>query len=160
MPNKRKWFLITIFTLILFSSGIFITLKNMGENPNNDSANLQSDSAMEGGSTLDSFPLIGVEHGGEKNKYYVVYIKLKGGGASSFIPEALNPDFKFDSDTHVSISFDDNGNIINDGKIIIIDNYEVSNSTKNQIKEIAGEESYEEAIKEIEERIKEARGDI
>ncbi|MDY0407494.1 hypothetical protein [Paracerasibacillus soli] len=73
------------------------------------------------------------------------------------MPEKLNPDFKNDSEYNVSISFDDDGNIINDDKIIQIDNFVISSQNKEKIREIAGERNYVAALKEIEERIQEIK---
>lgn len=84
----------------------------------------------------------------KENEYYIVYVKLKN-GASSFIPEKLNPGFKNDSNYNVSISISDNGSIINDEHIIQIDNFTISSENKKKIKKIAGEENYDAALREI-----------
>jgi hypothetical protein len=89
----------------------------------------------------------------KNNKYYIVYIRQENGSGSSFIPLNLNPNFKNDSDYHVSLSFDDNGDIINNDKVIEIDNFSISKDNKEAIKKIAGTEKYNEALKEIEERV-------
>jgi hypothetical protein len=75
------------------------------------------------------------------------------------VPETLNPDFSNSSDFNVRISFDDDGNIINDGKIIEIDHFEISDENKETIKKISGQSNYDEALKEIEERVLEAKKD-
>ncbi|GAE48228.1 hypothetical protein JCM21738_5316 [Mesobacillus boroniphilus JCM 21738] len=53
----------------------------------------------------------------------------------------------------MSISFDDNGDIINSDKIIVIDEFLISNDNKEMIKKIAGKDNYKEALKEIEDRV-------
>lgn len=95
----------------------------------------------------------------QENKYYVIYIRQDNGAGSSFVPETLNPDFSNSSDFNVRISFDDDGNIINDGKIIEIDHFEISDENKETIKKISGQSNYDEALKEIEERVLEAKKD-
>jgi hypothetical protein len=95
----------------------------------------------------------------QENKYYVIYIRQDNGAGSSFVPETLNPDFSNSSDFNVRISFDDDGNIINDGKIIEIDHFKISDKNKETIKKISGEDDYDEALKEIEERVLEAKKD-
>jgi len=89
----------------------------------------------------------------KENKYYTVYIKGENGSATSFVPLKLNPGFKNDSDYHITISLDDNGKITNGDKIIEIDHFTISNSNKEMIKKIAGTENYDEAVKEIEDRL-------
>jgi hypothetical protein len=89
----------------------------------------------------------------KENKYYIVYIKRDNGAGSSFVPLKLNPGFRNDSDFHVNISFDDYGKIINGDKIIVIDHYKISKDNKKMIKKITGKEHYEEALKEIEDRV-------
>ncbi len=89
----------------------------------------------------------------KQNQYYVIYIKYGNGSGSSFVPLSLNPGLKNDSDYHVSISFDDNGDIINSDKIIVIDEFLISNDNKEMIKKIAGKDNYKEALKEIEDRV-------
>lgn len=48
-----------------------------------------------------------------ENQYYIVYINANNGTGSSFVPLTLNPGLENDSNLNVSISFDDDGNIIN-----------------------------------------------
>lgn len=88
----------------------------------------------------------------KQNKHYIVYVEYNNGGsASSFVPLSLNPELKDNYVFDVSISVDDNGNIINDDKIIVIDNFVISDENKKMIKNIAGTNNYDEALKEIEE---------
>ena len=89
------------------------------------------------------------------NKYYHVYIK---GNSVSFIPLALNPDYKVGSECNISISTDDDGNVVDDGKIIVIENYIISDENKERIKNIEGI-NYDAAIKEIEDKISYVKGD-
>ena len=96
----------------------------------------------------------------KENEYYVIYIKLNNGAGSSFVPLMLNPGLKNDSNFNVNISFDDDGNIINDDKIIVIDNFVISQENKEMIKEIAGIKNYDEALKEIEERIDDTKKNL
>ncbi|MFT8312870.1 MAG: hypothetical protein ABF633_01295 [Clostridium sp.] len=96
----------------------------------------------------------------KENEYYVVYVKGNNGSGSSFVPLKLNPDFKNDSNFNESISFDDNGKIINDNKIIVIDNFVISKENKETIKKIAGLNGYNEALKEIEERVNDTKQNL
>lgn len=96
----------------------------------------------------------------KKNKYYIVYIKQNNGSGSSFIPLKLNPKFRNEEDYHVSISFDDDGNITNPDKIIVIDNFLISKKNKETIKAIAGTGKYNEALKEIEERVNDTKKNL
>jgi hypothetical protein len=138
--------------LFFLSIGYFLFLNNKNANNLTSDANrIEKSSHSEDSSKIDkntppkSYTV-------KENKYYVVYVKLKNGG-SSFVPEELNPNYKNDSDYHVTISFDDNGNIIDKKKVIEIDNFSISSENKEQIKKIAGVEKYDEALKEIQERV-------
>ncbi|GKX66631.1 hypothetical protein [Inconstantimicrobium mannanitabidum] len=95
---------------------------------------------------------------GSDNKYYVVEIVYNNGSRdSTFIPLKLNPDYKWDSDLHVSTSRDDNGNLINGDKIIEIKDFVISDKNKEKIKSIAGAKKYEEALKEIEDTVEDRK---
>ncbi|TYS09410.1 hypothetical protein FZC70_09840 [Bacillus subtilis] len=90
----------------------------------------------------------------QDNKYYVIYIKQNNGTGSSFVPEELNPGFTNDSnDFNVSISFDDKGNIVSNDKVIEVENFSLSDSNKKKIREIAGADNYDAALKEVEARV-------
>ncbi|PFE10899.1 hypothetical protein [Bacillus cereus] len=94
----------------------------------------------------------------DKNKYYFVYLRQGNGNSdTSFVPETLNPGYDKTESMNISISFDDYGIPAKDEKMILIYDYKISESNKQKIKEIAGEENYEKALKEIEERIGEGR---
>ncbi|MHC5250971.1 hypothetical protein ACYRFS_06945 [Listeria kieliensis] len=88
----------------------------------------------------------------DESKYYHVYVKYKDGG-SSFVPRELNPGFRDDQDYQISTSFDDDGNPIDDKKMIVINNFTLSNENKEFIKSIIGGEKYNAAIKEIQEQL-------
>lgn len=93
-----------------------------------------------------------------KNKYYFVYSRQENGKSdTSFVPETLNPGYDKTESMNISISFDDYGIPAKDEKMILIYDHKISESNKQKIKEIAGEENYEKALKEIEEGIGEDR---
>ncbi|MDA1629924.1 hypothetical protein PDK42_19705 [Bacillus cereus group sp. TH172LC] len=149
--NKKKLIISCIIVIILLSLGVYLFLNN--KNEVNDKNMNQSTS---------QFPIKGIDGNSnemlvKENQYYIVYIQKNNGTGSSFIPLTLNPGFEEGSDYGVSISFDDNGKIINDNKIIIIDNFLISNKNKEMIKKVAGKDKYKEALKEIEERVIEAK---
>lgn len=100
-----------------------------------------------------------VEKSKEKNKYYSVLVNGLDGSASSFIPTTINLDLKHDSEYTISTSIDDSGNILDNDKVIVVNNCTLSNENKNFIKSIAGDK-YEEALKEIEEGIKSSKEDF
>ncbi|MEN0645374.1 hypothetical protein MKY91_19600 [Alkalicoccobacillus gibsonii] len=89
------------------------------------------------------------------NEYYSVYVKKENGEGSSFVPLTLNPGFDYSMGYSVSMSFDDNGEVVSGEKIIVIDDLTISDENKEQIKQITGNEKYEEAILEIEKEISE-----
>lgn len=94
----------------------------------------------------------------DKNKYYFVYLRQGNGNSdTSFVPETLNPGYDKTESMNISVSFDDYGIPAKDEKMILIYDHKISESNKQKIKEIAGEENYEKALKEIEERIGEDR---
>lgn len=95
-----------------------------------------------------------------ENQYYIVYINANNGTGSSFVPLTLNPGLENDSNLNVSISFDDDGNIINNKKIIVIDNFFISEKNKEMIKEIAGIDNYNDALKEIEARVNDTKKNL
>ncbi|MGG2028691.1 hypothetical protein AB1282_23585 [Gottfriedia sp. S16(2024)] len=145
--NKSKITVSFLIIFLIFSFGIYgnyISLNNK-EEASEPINNLVTQPNSTGNTS--PFP--------DKNNYYIIYVKQENGVASSFVPLNLNPGFKNDSDYHVSISIDDNGNIINRDKVIEIDNFIVSKSNKKIIKKIAGKEKYNEALKEIENRLAE-----
>lgn len=150
--------MISLAIVIFFSSiGYLLFLDNKDDvnNITSDTGQIEKDSEREESLSSEvTMPPV------KENKYYVIYIKQENGTASSFVPETLNPGFRNDSDYNVSISIDDNGNIINDEKIIEIDNFIISNQNKEEIKKIAGVENYDEALKEIEERVLEAKKSV
>ncbi|AMR05980.1 hypothetical protein PDN49_30450 [Bacillus cereus] len=152
MNNKKITvsFLIIILLLSLGAYFYFFFLEKKEEvtNTNNEKSYQQEKS-----SNTSSIPV-------KENKYYVVYIKQKNGNGSSFVPVKLNPGFKNDADFNVSISFDDYGNIINDNKIIVIDNFVISKENKEMIKKIAGINEYNEALQEIEDRVNETKNNL
>ncbi|NLK95997.1 MAG: hypothetical protein GX275_12560 [Clostridiales bacterium] len=92
------------------------------------------------------------------NKYYHVYFKGNSEAATGFIPLTLNPEYKIGSEYNISISTDDDGNVVDDGKIIVIENYIISDENKEKIKNIAGT-NYDAATKEIEDKINDVKGD-
>jgi hypothetical protein len=100
--------------------------------------------------------------GMSKNKYYIVYLEqdmVNGYPVSSFVPEKLNPGYDpYKDGFNVSLSFNDDGTMVNDGKIIVISNYKISKSNKEQIKKITGEKNYDGALKEIQETIDNTKG--
>lgn len=93
----------------------------------------------------------------EKNQYYFVYLKQDNGDPdTSIIPEKLNPGYKSNtSKINIHVSFNNDGTVVEDEKMILISNYKISDSNKEKIKKIAGEKNYAEALKEIQEKIKE-----
>jgi hypothetical protein len=139
--------------IFFLSIGYFLLFnnKNNVDNITSKTGKLEKDSRPE--KSISSNAAI---PSGKDNKYYVVYIKQKNGG-SSFVPKKLNPGFKNDSDFHVSISFDDNGNIINNEKVIEIVDFSISSQNKEEIKKIAGIKNYKSALKEIEDRVLEIK---
>ncbi|MBY0600456.1 hypothetical protein [Bacillus bingmayongensis] len=152
--NKKKLIISCIVFIVLLSLGVYLSylfLNNKNEvNDKNMNQNI-SQSPIKGiGGDSNEVPV-------KENQYYIVYIQQNNGTGSSFIPLTLNPGFEEGSNYGVSISFDDNGNINNDNKIIIIDNFLISNENKEMIKKIAGKDKYKEALKEIEERVIEAK---
>ncbi|MFC0301244.1 hypothetical protein ACFFIS_10510 [Virgibacillus soli] len=152
--NKNKIRIGVLIVIFLLSIGTFFIYQNkQGHNQNNasnDKSKLDIQSLQKDTFSKKMPPI-------KENKFYIIYIKRKNGSGSSFVPEKLNPDFKNDSEYNVSISFDDDGNIINDDKIIQIDNFVISSQNKEKIREIAGERNYVAALKEIEERIQEIK---
>ncbi|MBY0600446.1 hypothetical protein [Bacillus bingmayongensis] len=92
------------------------------------------------------------------NKHYFVYLRRENGNSdTSFIPEKLNPGFDKTESTNISVSFDDYGIPMKDEKMILIYNNKISESNKKKIKQIVGEQNYDEALKEIQERIDETK---
>lgn len=160
LTEKRKLRMVSFAIVILVvSMGVYFFFLNNEKDVDNIT---NGTSKMEKGSTPSvSIPSVGKNPEGigpvKENKYYVIYIKQNNGTGSSFVPEKLNPSFKSDSDFNVSISIDDNGNIINDDKIIVIDNFLISTENKETIKNIAGTTNYDQALKEIEERVLETK---
>ncbi|MBD7913463.1 MULTISPECIES: hypothetical protein [Clostridium] len=152
MNNKKRIFSVLIIILFL-SLGVYIYNFFLNKKEVVNNASKEEISQQENNTNADSVPV-------KENKYYVVYIKQNDGTGSSFVPLKLNPGFKNDSDFHVSISFDDNGKIINDDKIIIVDNFVVSDENKEMIKKLAGINNYNEALKEIEDRVNETKENI
>ncbi|KYC98270.1 hypothetical protein MXL46_17005 [Heyndrickxia sporothermodurans] len=150
MTQTKKVMISLTIVILFFSFGIYISsffLSNKeGTNEITNTSLKEESSQREKNTILNSDTV-------HKNKYYIVYIKQDDGKASSFVPKKLNPSFKEDADYNVSISIDDNGNILNDGKIIVVDNFVISKENKKTIKKIAGEENYKGALKEIEERV-------
>lgn len=152
--NKKKLIISCIIFIVILSLGVYLSylfLNNKNEiNDKNINQNISQVPTKGIGGNSNEVPV-------KENEYYIVYIQQNNGTGSSFIPLTLNPGFKEESNYGVSISFDDNGNIINDNKIIIIDNFLISNENKKMIKKIAGKDKYEEALKEIEERLIETK---
>ncbi|MCC2248890.1 hypothetical protein JUJ52_02820 [Virgibacillus sp. AGTR] len=159
MKNKKMVFITSMLAIIVLSIGTYFIFANNNKD-NIDSTSNSVKLPMDEDPLINANGLIGKEHEGKENKYYIVYVEHNGGASSSFVPKNLNPGYEPDSDTHVSISFNDDGTVINDGKIIVIKDYELSDSNKNKIKEITGDGNYDKALKEIEEGIKEARKNI
>lgn len=150
--NKKVMASLLIITLLL-SLGVYFYFffSNNKEEVNNTSK--EEISQQEKTPNISSIPV-------EENEYYVVYVNQNNGSSSSFVPLKLNPGFKNDSDFNVSISFDDNGNIINDNKIMVIDNFVISKENKEMIKKIAGIKDYNEALKEIEDRVNDTKRNL
>lgn len=93
-----------------------------------------------------------------QNKYYYVYLKESNSNSdTSFIPEKLNPDYDMTESHNTTVQYNADGSIIEDEKIIVVYNNELSEKNKKKIKKIAGEQKYAEALKEIQERIDEAK---
>lgn len=93
-----------------------------------------------------------------QNKYYYVYLKQRDSNSdTSFIPEKLNPGYDMTESHNTTIEYNADGSIIEDDKIIVVYNYIISEKNRKKIKEIAGEQKYAEALKEIQERIDEAK---
>lgn len=137
MNNKKK--LSIIMCIIIFIViGICIT-KFFVDSQNKSNANVVIKSEDKEDIEINNV---------EENKYYIIYVR-NGDNSSSFIPLTLNKDYKLGDEYSINISTDDNGNIINDDKIIAIDDFVISEETKEKIKSIAGEDKYDEAIKEI-----------
>ena len=152
--NKKKLIISCIIFIVLLSLGVYLYYLFLNNKNEVNEKNVNQN--------ISQFPIKGTDGNSnevpvKENQYYIVYIQRNNGTGSSFIPLTLNPGFKEGSNYGVSISFDDNGNIINDNKIIIIDNFVISNKNKEIIKKIAGKDKYKEAIKEIEERVIEAK---
>lgn len=152
--NKKKLIISCIIFIVLLSLGVYLSYLFLNNKNEVNDKNVNQN--------ISQFPIKGTDGNSnevpvKENQYYIVYIQQNNGTGSSFIPLTLNPGFEEGSNYGVSISFDDNGNIINDNKIIIIDNFVISNKNKEMIKKIAGKDKYKEAIKEIEERVIEAK---
>lgn len=152
MNNKKVMASFLIIILIL-SLGVyfykfFLNKKEEVKTPNNKEISREEKKTNTSSLTV------------KENEYYVVYVKGNNGSGSSFVPLKLNPGFKNDSNFNESISFDDNGKIINDNKIIVIDNFVISKENKETIKKIAGLKDYNEALKEIEDRVNDAKQNL
>lgn len=155
MNKQAKVSMISISILIfILSLGTYLFM-NKGEEI--QSENSITELSKEDSTSEDEMVII--ESLGEENKYYAIYITDENNKmGTSFVPKKLNPSFSGGSSYQVRITTDDNGNIINDnGKIIHIKNFVISEENKQKIREIAGEEDYDEALKEIEERVLEAK---
>ena len=152
MFNKKLVF-IFLSIIMVMSVGIYLYYFSLNNN---------EDKTMETGTVSPLEKNLAPDPSDVKvNEYFIVYIKQDNGSGSSFIPPTLNPGFTDDMDHHVSISIDDNGNIINNGgKIIEIDNFKISKDNKTMIKKIAGIEKYSDALKEIEDRVAQAKKDL
>lgn len=145
--NNKKIMVSFLIIILLLSLGVYSY--NFFLNKKKEVNNTYS-STVEKNNT-NSIPV-------EENKYYSVYIKRNDGNGSSFVPLKLNPGLKNDSSYNVNISFDDNGNIIGN-KIIVVDNFVISEENKEMIKNIAGKD-YDEALKEIEERVNDTKNNL
>lgn len=92
------------------------------------------------------------------NDYYVLYINNTDGSTASFVPPSLNPNFKEGESYNVSISIDDDGNIINNDKIIVVNDYILSDENKDYIHQILPDEKQSSsAIEEIQKQIDEVK---
>jgi hypothetical protein len=150
--NKKSKIIIVIFTsLIILTSISFIIISKFELDKTSEINEIES--IKKDKTQISETEKMDVN----ENKYYVVYIELDDGTASSFVPLKLNPGFSNDKDYHVSISIDDNGNVDKSEKIIVIENFLISNKNKETIKRIAGEKTYKEALKEIENRVAETK---
>lgn len=155
MFNKK----LVIIVLIIFLSisigsySLYFFLKKDNQDASIKEKNFQQESLFPNADKNDAPPIV------EENKYYSIYVRKNkdNDNASSFVPLTLNPGFKNDQDYNISTSIDDNGNIINDEKTIVVDNFQISKENKAKIKQIVGESKYDEAIKEIQERMLEIK---
>jgi len=168
--NKKVKISLAIMILLL-SGGIyydFIHSKGDGVNDatSNDTSKLNNDSQWQlpFKSNVDNDVHQSEDKYSEyseyNNKYYSVYIRQNNGTGSSFFPQTLNPGINKDpSGYHVSLSFDDNGNIIKGEKVIVIDNFVISKDNEKMIKKIAGK-NYKAALQEIKEQLIDTKENI
>ncbi|MEB4596204.1 hypothetical protein [Bacillus amyloliquefaciens] len=155
--NRKIMLILTLAVIVLFLSlGIYFVSNNKNKAESDDISNIKNqveENQKEEKNHSDSKETGSIK----ENKYYIIYIKQADGTGASFVPEKLNPGFSNDSDFDVNISFDDNGDVINDGKIIEVNNFLISNSNKKRIKEIVGAKNYNAALKEVEGRVLETK---
>ncbi|WP_130859136.1 hypothetical protein [Gracilibacillus phocaeensis] len=151
MKRKKIGLIIAVVGILLISTTIYYFWTHNYTTQNNNIQNSHDNNVNELDLNTPFSSNDQIEDPITEIKYYTVYIE-EGGDGTSFIPETLNPDFSKTDGFHVSLSFDDAGNIITHDKLIVIENYTLSEENKKQIKEIAGN-NYEEAIKEIEEHL-------
>lgn len=86
------------------------------------------------------------------NQYYYVFLQ-QDKFSTAFIPQKLNKGYKPNSDVHITNFFNSDGTVIEDEKMILINDYLITDSVKKKIKEIVGEKNYVEALREIEDRV-------
>ncbi|MCM3587022.1 hypothetical protein M3182_14890 [Mesobacillus maritimus] len=166
MSNRKIW--ASVLTIILVSSlGIYLYSFFINGTEGTNDRSTAGDTQQNNSS--DTRPHIEMEKDSEQaknppspkeNKYYIIYIEHGNGSGSSFVPLKLNPGFTNGTDFNVSISFDDNGNIINGEKIIVVRDFLISNENKEMIRKVAGKDDYEEALKEIEDRVEETKKNL
>ncbi|MHC1685353.1 MAG: hypothetical protein AB6733_20840 [Clostridiaceae bacterium] len=142
--NNKKVAVSFIIIILLLSLGVYSY--NSFLNSKKQANTIHSSIVEE--NDIKSFPV-------QENKYYSVHIKYNDNDASEFVPLKLNPGLKDGDSYNVSTVIDDNGNIIGD-KIIVVDNFVISDENKEMIKKVAGND-YDEALKEIEDRVNETK---
>lgn len=151
--NKKKLIGSLLIIILILSLGLYFY--KFYSNKKEKSSNVSEEEVFQGQEHKNSQTHL---IGNGENKYYHVYIKYNNTGVS-FVPLKLNPDFEENSDYNVSTSIDDDGNIINDGKIIVIDNFVISDENKEMIKNIAGR-NYDDALKEIEDEVNKVKSEF
>ncbi|MDN0192958.1 hypothetical protein QI003_01245 [Bacillus stercoris] len=156
MKRKIKFLTICLaFALLCLIIAAYSFSTNKPDNENNINKNQVGKTQKQDSSYSDNMV------SDQDNKYYVIYIKQKNGTGSSFVPEKLNPGFKNDSDDfNISISFDDKGNVINNDKVIEVEDFSLSNSNKKKIRKIVGANKYDAALKEVEDRVLETKKEL
>lgn len=155
--KKKK--VLTVILIILIAAVViplfYVNVFNSSETINNSSENANQHTEVNEQPAIDNDIVEEIDlENVEENDYYVVYINNTDGSNTSYVPTSLNPGFKETESYNISIVIDDNGNIVNDEKIIVVNEYILSESNKVNIREILSDERRaSEAITELQEEL-------